>query len=120
MYIFFLMIRRPPRSTLFPYTTLFRSLAHGGTVVALLGGDGAGKSTCSAVLATWLSTYFDVMAAHLGRPPRSLTTLVVGGLFKVRRAWGRAFPGQASGDGAGFLDLLRHVCTARDRYRLFT
>src|SRR2546430_7019727 len=25
---FFLMIRRPPRSTLFPYTTLFRS--HGG------------------------------------------------------------------------------------------
>src|SRR2546422_5495212 len=25
-YFFFLMIRRPPRSTLFPYTTLFRSL----------------------------------------------------------------------------------------------
>src|SRR2546422_6882736 len=27
MLFFFLMIRRPPRSTLFPYTTLFRSLA---------------------------------------------------------------------------------------------
>src|SRR3989441_10512842 len=26
-FVFFLMIRRPPRSTLFPYTTLFRSLA---------------------------------------------------------------------------------------------
>src|SRR2546422_7193158 len=26
MLFFFLMIRRPPRSTLFPYTTLFRSL----------------------------------------------------------------------------------------------
>src|SRR3712207_9199980 len=25
LYMFFLMIRRPPRSTLFPYTTLFRS-----------------------------------------------------------------------------------------------
>src|SRR3712207_8488023 len=25
VFIFFLMIRRPPRSTLFPYTTLFRS-----------------------------------------------------------------------------------------------
>src|SRR5947199_4216021 len=24
-YLFFLLIRRPPRSTLFPYTTLFRS-----------------------------------------------------------------------------------------------
>src|SRR2546427_8630988 len=29
-FFFFLMIRRPPRSTLFPYTTLFRS--HGGHV----------------------------------------------------------------------------------------
>src|SRR5260221_7861651 len=27
MFVFFLMIRRPPRSTLFPYTTLFRSIA---------------------------------------------------------------------------------------------
>src|SRR3712207_7492383 len=29
--VFFLMIRRPPRSTLFPYTTLFRSDAAVGT-----------------------------------------------------------------------------------------
>src|SRR2546429_9214384 len=29
IYIFFLMIRRPPRSTLFPYTTLFRSHLRG-------------------------------------------------------------------------------------------
>src|SRR3712207_8112084 len=28
--MFFLMIRRPPRSTLFPYTTLFRSLGRSG------------------------------------------------------------------------------------------
>src|SRR3712207_8838139 len=27
-FFFFLMIRRPPRSTLFPYTTLFRSWAY--------------------------------------------------------------------------------------------
>src|SRR5207244_12739389 len=26
-FIFFLLVRRPPRSTLFPYTTLFRSLS---------------------------------------------------------------------------------------------
>src|SRR5206468_12124675 len=26
---FFLLLRRPPRSTLFPYTTLFRSHSHG-------------------------------------------------------------------------------------------
>src|SRR2546426_8387474 len=29
------MIRRPPRSTLFPYTTLFRSIANGDGVDAL-------------------------------------------------------------------------------------
>src|SRR2546429_4141546 len=31
IFFFFLMIRRPPRSTLFPYTTLFRSSAGDGT-----------------------------------------------------------------------------------------
>src|SRR3712207_8730602 len=30
------MIRRPPRSTLFPYTTLFRSYAYSGEGIALL------------------------------------------------------------------------------------
>src|SRR3712207_8030323 len=35
MLFFFLMIRRPPRSTLFPYTTLFRSSSH-----HLYSGDG--------------------------------------------------------------------------------
>src|SRR3712207_7843363 len=49
-YFFFLMIRRPPRSTLFPYTTLFRSRAGfeaqhvsfrgaAQTIPALLSGD---------------------------------------------------------------------------------
>src|SRR2546430_11604677 len=45
--VFFLMIRRPPRSTLFPYTTLFRSLTHGNShcggvwapLVEVLAGD---------------------------------------------------------------------------------
>src|SRR5436309_6505556 len=39
--MFFLMIRRPPRSTLFPYTTLFRS---NGTVANL---PAAGATTCA-------------------------------------------------------------------------
>src|SRR3712207_6899970 len=33
MLFFFLMIRRPPRSTLFPYTTLFRSQARRAAAV---------------------------------------------------------------------------------------
>src|SRR2546429_2698268 len=32
-FFFFLMIRRPPRSTLFPYTTLFRSVEQDARIV---------------------------------------------------------------------------------------
>src|SRR2546422_829787 len=35
LFFFFLMIRRPPRSTLFPYTTLFRSLLEGAQDLGL-------------------------------------------------------------------------------------
>src|SRR5215469_15486052 len=37
VYFFFLMIRRPPRSTLFPYTTLFRSRAVSSTAASTAG-----------------------------------------------------------------------------------
>src|SRR3712207_8764485 len=40
MCFFFLMIRRPPRSTLFPYTTLFRSRRPQGGYRAALGRGG--------------------------------------------------------------------------------
>src|SRR5436853_7030829 len=33
--IFFLILRRPPRSTLFPYTTLFRSMIHTPTAISI-------------------------------------------------------------------------------------
>src|SRR5256885_3642837 len=33
IFFFFLMIRRPPRSTLFPYTTLFRSVIHPESII---------------------------------------------------------------------------------------
>src|SRR3712207_9131775 len=43
------MIRRPPRSTLFPYTTLFRSAAEGGGPPAA---DRASRAIYEAVLET--------------------------------------------------------------------
>src|SRR3712207_7868871 len=45
------MIRRPPRSTLFPYTTLFRSVkgmtfeVRERAVLGIIGGSGSGKTT---------------------------------------------------------------------------
>src|SRR3712207_8423221 len=56
------MIRRPPRSTLFPYTTLFRSL---------LGGDGVHRADGPAAphLPAQLGGPQDVGLARLVRPP---------------------------------------------------
>src|SRR5215208_7280881 len=42
---FFLMIRRPPRSTLFPYTTLFRSAAAGQACPPRSGAQPPGTTT---------------------------------------------------------------------------
>jgi thymidylate kinase len=88
-------------------------LAQGGLVVALLGGDGAGKSTCARELYQWLSRSLRVRWAHLGKPPRSALTLLVGGALKACRSVG------GLGGVGTQVEMLRHVCTARDRYRLY-
>src|SRR5256885_9746117 len=44
------MIRRPPRSTLFPYTTLFRSMTFAIITVALVAGSVADRMRFSAYL----------------------------------------------------------------------
>src|SRR3712207_7610888 len=46
VFLFFLMIRRPPRSTLFPYTTLFRSFDQR---VGPLGVAGVGDHSTAAL-----------------------------------------------------------------------
>src|SRR5256885_7131749 len=43
------MIRRPPRSTLFPYTTLFRSFGAGGTAPAARPAQPAGPAFRAAL-----------------------------------------------------------------------
>src|SRR3712207_1449677 len=57
---FFLMIRRPPRSTLFPYTTLFRSSA--------LQADVADVRGCQEMVRTAVEQYggVDVLCANAG------------------------------------------------------
>jgi thymidylate kinase len=83
-------------------------------VVALLGGDGSGKSACAEALHTWLNDDLATVHLHLGRPPRSLATLLVGGALKLARTL-RLAPRLVA-----HLDLLRTVATGVDRARLQT
>ncbi len=92
-------------------------LVGGGAVIALVGGDGAGKSTCARELTAWLSPGFPTMRAHLGDPPRSLLTMLVGGTLGLQRLMARRFNRRLS--SGAILELLRHVCIARDRHLLY-
>src|SRR2546426_12668623 len=71
--IFFLMIRRPPRSTLFPYTTLFRSPRWGEEKIV------AETRGLSLVLAVDISRSMlaeDVSPSRLARALREARRLV--------------------------------------------
>src|SRR3712207_9436034 len=61
---FFLMIRRPPRSTLFPYTTLFRST--GGRQRGGRAANGA-ERTFARLSERQVPTQTDLMTRSMGR-----------------------------------------------------
>ena len=99
-----------------------RRLANGGAMVAVVGGDGAGKSTAVDGVYAWLSRSFEVRKVHIGKPPWSFTTIVVRGLLKIGTMVG-LYPFSTRDDIdpdpavlAGYPALIRAVCTARDRW----
>jgi thymidylate kinase len=110
------LLRKPTR----------KRLVAGGAVVALVGGDGAGKSTAVEGVSTWLSRAFVVEQVHLGRPPKSLTTLTVKGALVAGHKIG-LFPELAEPTtppddptrAPSTAWLAWHTLTARDRHRLY-
>ena len=97
--------------------------AGGGSIIGIMGGDGAGKSTALAVLESWLGSEFEVRLVHLGRPPWSATTYALRAGLKgtdiVARLLARAIPvapvRRMSRRVSAFRPLLWLVCVARDR-----
>src|SRR3712207_7771692 len=81
-YFFFVMIRRPPRSTLFPYTTLFRSPAPRPPLVAL--------GTRKRPGLDWAVAVFDPScSAPIARPRATVVVaqgLLVGVVFEDRKS----------------------------------
>src|SRR5260221_595147 len=59
LHVFFLMIRRPPRSTLFPYTTLFRS------DVTIRGGAINGAGTIDVTVASTINGGATLSTSHV-------------------------------------------------------
>jgi len=96
-------------------------LANGGAMVAMVGGDGAGKSTAVEAVGAWLSEYFEIGKVHMGKPSWSLTTVIVRGLLKIGTMLGLypfSIQNELDPDPAvfpGYPTLIRSVCTARDR-----
>jgi thymidylate kinase len=97
-----------------------KQLTSGGALIALVGGDGAGKSTAVRALSGWLALYFEVTAVHLGKPPWSRTTRIVRGSLKAARMVHERLvrvrgSRQIEGTFPRFAPLLRRLCAARDR-----
>ena len=96
-----------------------------GATVAIVGGDGSGKSTAVAGTVGWLAGPLRVRQLHLGKPRPSLLTLAVKGPMYVARsagllesAWASVDPRTAQPeDFPGNAWALWHLFTARDRLR---
>jgi hypothetical protein len=96
----------------------------GGAMIAIVGGDGAGKSTAIDALHSWLSKNFQSTKIHMGRPSWSWSTIGVRSFLKIGQIIG-LYPLEASFDetiqqkspmSPGYPYLIREVCRARDRY----
>ena len=101
-----------------------RRLATGGSLIALVGGDGAGKTTAVTSLTSWLDQDFAVKRFHFGKPRRSPFTFAVIIALKIRGVISHVTSGgrersNDSDENPGYLDLLRWTCVARDRVRTY-
>lgn len=99
-------------------------LASGGAIVAIMGGDGAGKSTALAEISRWLGDDFDIVRVHLGKPPWSKTTYGVRATLKgataaMTRVRSPNESRSAVDDPDEFRRLAWLACQARDRYLAF-
>ena len=99
-------------------------LATGGAIIAVIGGDGSGKSTALDEVHRWLGAEFDVKRIHLGKPKWSVTTILVRGILQVLAAIASAGKSSQPDEAhRSIVDRYRPVfwmvCKARDRFHTY-
>src|SRR3712207_8309466 len=98
------MIRRPPRSTLFPYTTLFRSFAATTNAVNLTDGlDGLATSITILVM-----VFFSMVSFSMGHYTLAVFCAVVAGALLGFLRY-NAFPAQIFMGDTGSLRSEEHT-----------
>jgi thymidylate kinase len=109
--------RRPLRSR----------LANGGKLIALVGGDGAGKTTAARGLREWLSCGFATEIVHLGKPSKSGFTIIIAVVRRLVLLLSKLPISDESVTDAGgritlrgYLLVLRSACIARDRFLVYS
>jgi thymidylate kinase len=96
-----------------------KTLGSHGALIAIVGGDGAGKSTCVENVTKWLSKDFKVLPAHMGKPPRTIGTYAVELVVKIGNRITGILPNAIKPQWLDWLLALRPVCLAHDRMRLY-
>src|SRR5262249_31281883 len=96
-----------------------KRLVGGGAVIAVVGGDGGGKSTLVDALYEWLGKDFSTRKVHLGKPPSSWTRWLARGGLNARALLLTLGGRDRHGPSGGRLLMLLALATARDRYRTY-
>ena len=86
----------------------------GGHIIAIVGGDGAGKTTIVNHLASWLGACFPVYTIHVGKPPAGALRHCLGIFFRLFSLCTRRHEEKLP----KFLQGLASLLLARARYRL--
>ncbi len=102
-----------------------KRMTNGGLLIAIVGGDGAGKTTAINGIYDRLREEFEITKVHMGKPFWSWTTILIRGIIKIGRILG-LYPFVIEGSEyyidtnlpmfPGYPWLIREVCTARDRF----
>ena len=109
-----ILMRLRLRLTMFSHRmSTERVVLSGGSLVAIIGGDGSGKSTLIRSLSEWIDPYFFTKKMHFGKPKRRISSRTFNLFLKFFYILG--MEKLKEGDN-GCFTMLNNVLYTRDRF----